>query len=136
MSREKCLNEELRMSNYDNFNLPSNWIWIPPITSRTTTPTKSMELWFRRPDYQACIEHDRLRLTEALETSNTLRIRDRWRTYRNDEWIDNVLLCITVAPFTRSFLTIENKEQTARLPMDQTELTTFVVATYGLGGAL
>ena len=137
--QEKCLNEELRTSNYDtdNFNLPSNWIWIPPMADRTTTPTKSMELWFRRPDYQACIEHDRLRLNEALETSNMLRIRGTRRKHRNDEWTEIVLLNIIVAPFTLFFLTVENNEQTTRLPIDKTEMRNiFVLATYGLGGAL
>ena len=109
----------------------------PPMANRTTAPVKSMDGWYKRPDYQTCIEHDRLRLNEALKACNMMRVRGRWGHDRNDKWAVYVVLNLTTAPFTRLFLTIVSDEPTTRQPGDPTVVPNKIaIATYGLGAAL
>lgn len=70
---EILLDEQLQAHDKcDLFQLP-NKLWIRPRSSRTTEATEHMWTWLKR---RVCIEtKGRARLTEALEPSNTLRIR-------------------------------------------------------------
>ena len=80
------------------------------------------------------IEEDRKHLNDAMRTENMMQIRGRWRVDRHDDWTDNVLLHLTIAPFTRLFLIIPDCEPETVRPGDPTVLhNKVVIATYGLG---
>ena len=141
LSQESRLNEELRLAcastTNPNFKLPENKIWVPPVADRTTAPVKAMGGWYKRRDFHNCIEHDRLRLIEAVKPHIMMRIRGRWREHECFAWTPDVLLNLTTAPFSRLYLNIVNEERTTMQPGDPTMFTNVIVlATYGLGAAL
>ena len=141
ISQEAKLNMDLRIAcadlNAENLKLPENDLWVRPVANRTTAPVPAMDTWYKRVDYQCCIEKDRLRLHEAVKPQNMMRIRGRWRRSPQDYWTPDVLLNLTTAPFTRLFLKIPNEEPQTTQPGDPTLFTNVIVlATYGLGAAL
>ena len=70
ISQEANLNMDLRTAcadlNAENLKLPESELWVRPVANRTTAPVPAMDSWYKRADYQCCIEKDRLRLHEAV----------------------------------------------------------------------
>ena len=64
--------------------------------------------WFKRMDLHACVEADRDRFTQALHIMCTVRVQGKWRA-NIDKWQGDVMLCVSVAPFTRYFLEVVNQ---------------------------
>ena len=101
ISEEHKLNLDLRAACADldavNLKLPETNLWVRPAANRTTAPVPAMNSWYKRTDYQTCVEKDRLRLQEAIKPHNTMRIRGKWRQSRHDCWTKDVLLNLTTA---------------------------------------
>ena len=47
------------------------------MANRTTAPVEAMDGWYKRPNYQTCIEYDRKRLIGSLKGNTMMRVRGR-----------------------------------------------------------